>query len=363
MDCPTLPSVHYSEFAERFLKNLQGLRVPMNGSAELTERCNLDCAHCLINRPAADEDALGRELTCGQWCDIIDEIVDAGCLWFMITSGEPLLRPDFIEIYTYAKRAGLLITLFTNGTTITEAMADYLAEWTPFAVEITLYGATRRTFETVTRTPGSYDKCIAGVRMLVDRGLPLKLKTMVLTTNAHELPAMRAFARDLGCEFRHDPGVMPRLDGGRGPLEYRLDPETVVALDQTDEDRWRQFRRAGEKHFGPRNDTERIYQCGAGVCMFHLDAYGRLSPCLTARDMSCDVTEVGFQQGWDGVVREARDMRWTTNSPCRTCELSGLCGQCPGLALLEAGDRETPVEYLCTVTRPRAQALGLVSGT
>jgi len=49
------------------------------------------------------------------------------CLWILFTGGEPLLRPDFLEIYTYAKKKGLLVTIFTNGTLIDDNLADYFA--------------------------------------------------------------------------------------------------------------------------------------------------------------------------------------------------------------------------------------------
>ena len=54
-------------------------------------------------------------------------MVDQGCLWLLLTGGEPFLRPDFLDIYTYAIRKGLLLTLFTNSTTLTPRIADHLA--------------------------------------------------------------------------------------------------------------------------------------------------------------------------------------------------------------------------------------------
>ena len=71
----------------------------------------------------------------------------------MFTGGEIFARRDFLDIYTYAKRKGFLITLFTNGTLITPRIADYLAAWRPFAIEITLYGRTKDTYERLTGIP------------------------------------------------------------------------------------------------------------------------------------------------------------------------------------------------------------------
>ena len=77
-------------------------------------------------------------------------------------------RADFLDIYAYAKTKGFLITLFTNGTMVTPRIADFLAEWRPFAVEVTMYGATRVTYEALTQIPGSYDRCMRGIGLLTN---------------------------------------------------------------------------------------------------------------------------------------------------------------------------------------------------
>ena len=97
------------------------------------------------------------------------------------------MRPDFPELYLYALRRGLLVTIFTNGTLVTDGIAELFDEYRPETVEISLYGMTRETYEKVTGIPGSYDKCIAGIERLVARGIPLTLKTMALTWNQHEI--------------------------------------------------------------------------------------------------------------------------------------------------------------------------------
>ena len=109
--------------------------------------------------------------------------MDEGCRWLLLTGGEPFLRPDFLDIYTNANKKGLLLTLFTNGTLLTPRSADLLAERRPFAIEITLYGATQQTYERITGIPGSYARCRRGIDLLLERNLPLKLKTMVMTLN------------------------------------------------------------------------------------------------------------------------------------------------------------------------------------
>ncbi len=216
-------------------------RVPWLISLELTERCNLRCVHCYVNRPAGDDEVRRKEMTLAEWQGILDQVADAGTLWLLVTGGEPLLRPDFPDFYRYAKGKGLHVILFTNGTLLTPELADLLAEYPPWEIEITLYGATAEIYERVTGVPGSYDRCRRGIDLLLERGLALNLKTMALTLNVHELPAMQRMADDLGVRFRWDPAVHSRLDGDHRPLACRLSPEEIVALERQDPKRMQQW--------------------------------------------------------------------------------------------------------------------------
>ena len=144
MECPYGPDLSYSEFGEQLVSKIGNKRVPISGTVELTERCNLECAHCYINLPADDQQAQRKELTYEQWCNIFDQIAEEGCLSLLLTGGEPLLRPDFLDIYAYAKRKGFIITLFTNGTMLTPEIADYLQEWPPFLVRSPCMESPRR---------------------------------------------------------------------------------------------------------------------------------------------------------------------------------------------------------------------------
>jgi MoaA/NifB/PqqE/SkfB family radical SAM enzyme len=158
----------YSAFSLGVHQRTSGKRVPMEVTIEVTRRCPLECLHCYNNLPMSDTGARAQELTLEEHCKLLDELSAAGCLWLCYTGGEIFARIDFLDIYREAKKRGFLITLFTNGTLITPRVADYLAEWQPFSIEITLYGATRETYEALTRIPGSYDRCIRGIRLLLE---------------------------------------------------------------------------------------------------------------------------------------------------------------------------------------------------
>jgi radical SAM protein with 4Fe4S-binding SPASM domain len=358
MDCPHIPQRSYSEFGRRLNEAAAGQRIPLVVTLEVTERCNLHCAHCYINRPAGDREAQSRELGRQELCDLLDQVAGEGCLWLLLTGGEPFLRPDFLDIYRHAKKVGMLVTLFTNGTTITPAIADALAEWRPSGIEITLYGRTQQTYERVSGVPGSYGRCMAGIELLLARDLPLKLKSTLMTLNQHEVWDMKAYAQGLGLDYRFDPVLNIRVDGDRGPAALRIPPHQVLALDLADAGRVNEWCEFCAKFWGSPPQPEYLYQCSAGLNTCHVDAYGRLSACMMSRADSYDLRRGTFREGWREFMPRLRTQGWSGEARCRDCELFLLCGQCPAWAEMESGDREAPVDYLCHIAHLRAGAFG-----
>ena len=353
----------YAAWSQEFQDRVLPQRVPVSGSIELTQRCNLNCIHCYNNLPVGDKRARRSELTYEEHCRIIDEIAEAGCLWSLFTGGEILIRKDFLDIYTYAKQKGLLITLFTNGTLLTPAIADYLADWRPFSLEISLYGRTRETYEGVTRVPGSYEQCMRGIRLLMERGLPLSLKTMVMSLNKHELWDMKRFVEEeLNLEFKYDAMLNPRIDCSKAPLSMRLSSQDIVALDLKDLKRMKEWRRFCEYFDGPfhrGHRTDRLYPCGGGRSGFAIDPYGKLSLCLLWPGKGYDLKSGSFHEGWEKFLFDMSEQKITHKTKCLTCEIKAMCDTCPATAELESGHAEIPVDFLCEVAHLRAYVLGV----
>jgi radical SAM protein with 4Fe4S-binding SPASM domain len=356
MDCPHIPNIPYNEFSELVHTKAAAGRLPINGTLEITHRCNLRCIHCYCDRPVSKE-----EISLAETCKIIDEMAASGCLWLLITGGEPLLRPDFLDIYLHAKKRGLIVTLFTNGTLLTPQVADALQEYPPFAVEISIYGATRETCEKITRVAGSFDRCKKGIDLLLKRGVPLKLKTMLMTLNQHELWDMKKYAQNRGMTFKFDPFLNPKLNGSQNPCRLRLSPKDVLFFDMDDKERaaaWREFCERPPKPVY----TEALYACSAGRSSFHITPQGELNICLLVPQPAYDLKIGSFGEGWRDAIPRVLTQTRSQEGSCGNCELKMLCANCSGWAALECGDPEKPVPWLCDVAHLRARTFGFKSG-
>jgi radical SAM protein with 4Fe4S-binding SPASM domain len=358
-----LEQLSYGAFSAGVHEHYTGERVPLQVSIEVTRRCPLECLHCYNNLPMGDMDARQRELTKEEHFRLLDELADMGCFWILYTGGEIFARRDFLEIYTYAKKKGFLITLFTNGTIMTEEIADYLKDWPPFAIEITLYGRTRETYEALTAIPGSYDRCLRGITLLKDRGLPLKLKTVATSVNKHEVLAMRQFAEEeLGVEFKVDGQINPRIDCSQSPLAVRLTPEEVVALDMSMPKGMSEYRRLAQHDLQtpliPAR-AESVYFCGGGMNSFAINANGEIGICVISQQDTFDIRGRGVKQVWESALFELRNRKRTRVTKCVECRIQSVCGMCPANGEMENGDKESPVEFLCHVAHLRAATVGI----
>ena len=183
-----------------------------------------------------------EELSSAEILRIAGEAASLGAVWCLVTGGEPLLRPDFPEIYLGLKRLGLLVSVFTNATPVTDEHVALFQRYPPRDIEVTVYGVTKETYERVTRRPGSYDAFMRGLIGCFAGGVKVRLKTVAIRSNMHEMAEIERFCREHTKDYhRFDPVMHLRLDGD--PVRNadiraeRLTPEEIVALEQADEER------------------------------------------------------------------------------------------------------------------------------
>jgi radical SAM protein with 4Fe4S-binding SPASM domain len=346
-------------------------RVPLDFCLEITARCNNDCRHCYINLPADDAGARRQELSLAEIGDVADQAAALGALWCLLSGGEPLLRPDFAEIYLTLRKKGLLVSVFTNACLVSREHVALFTSYPPRdPIEVTVYGVTRDTYERVTRRPGSYAAFRRGLDLLLKNGVKVQLKAMALRSNVHELPAIAAFCRERTTgSFRFDPFLHLRYDGDpRRNAEIRserLTPAEIVAIEQADDERATALERGCGSLIFPAYDGEvcdHLFHCGAGETSFAVsyDGVFHLCPDLWHPDCTYDLRRGSLAEAWNELVPRVREMRSTNPEfleQCRRCPIINLCLWCPAHAHLETGELDGFCQYFCQVAHARAGAL------
>ncbi len=330
-------------------------RQPLSGQLEFTYRCNFNCIHCYCK---GSEDK-ARELTTEEWKKVLDTLGQEGCLFLTLTGGDPLARKDFLEIYSYAREKGFIITLFTTGYTLTEKLVDYLAKFPPNSIEITLNGITRTTYESITRRKGSFCKVIHNIKLLKEKKLRLILKANCLKANKYELGRIKKWTEEtLGkppekkYRFRYDPLIVSRLNQDKTPTNFRLSFEELSEVKKQDADIWREHQNGLCQDFPDiKRDKDFLYRCTSWEQSFFIDPFGRLKFCMFSDKFSVDLKTTFFKDGFYKVFPLLLNERFKTASKCRNCHLRPICYHCPGRAYLETGDEEAPVPYYCELAK------------
>lgn len=364
-------------FASRLLlnefhlwKQLEVKRALCYFDLEITARCNLNCRHCYINRPATDRREEAEELSLGEIKRISGEAVSLGALWCLLTGGEPLLRKDFFDIFLALKKAGLLVSLFTNATMITSEHVRFFKKYAPRSIEVTVYGVTPETYERITRVPGSYNAFRNGLDRLKQAGIPVVLKAMAMRSNLHEMPEIIRFSRENGnFFFRFDPFLHLRYDGdpdrNREIISERLNPDEVVELEISDNPRHNYLKANCSNLVRPEfaEETSRaLFRCGVGKESFAVSSKGILRFCPSLWHPQCifDLSQGNLADAWFGLlgkVRAKESNRAEFLEKCQKCPVINLCMWCPALAYLEKGELDVPVEFFCELAHAREIAL------
>lgn len=349
---------------------IEGKRIPFSFDLEITARCNHNCRHCYINLPAGDKKTAKKELSPEQIGHIADQAIELGSLWCLLSGGEPLLRGDFADIYLMLKKKGLLVSVFTNACLLTAEHIELFKKYPPRDIEVTVYGVTEKTYEKVTRRPGSYAAFRRGLDMLLVTGIQVRLKAMALRSNVGELDAIAAFCRQYTKDyFRFDPLLHLRFDGDPGRnteiIGERLTPEEIVVIEQADEERSKSLKKNCDQLIfpdGEHRNCRHLFHCGAGNSSFavNYDGYFRLCSSLWHPDCVYDLKKGTLAKAWNMHVPKVRAM--TSADPeflekCRVCPIINLCLWCPAHAYLEHGRLDAWSEYFCQVAHARAKAL------
>lgn len=159
-----------------------------------TRRCNLRCLHCYS---ASDSGCGEREMTTDQAKQFLGQLKEAGSPVCLFSGGEPLLRPDLVELLGEAKRIGLPTVISTNGTQIDAAMARRLHDVSLRYVGVSLDGQ-EPFHDRFRQVQGSFQAALRGIEHCRQAGLRTGLRFTITQANADQVPAVFDIARQIG---------------------------------------------------------------------------------------------------------------------------------------------------------------------
>ncbi|MDO4978215.1 MAG: radical SAM protein [Eubacteriales bacterium] len=184
---------------------------PIGGTFELLPLCNMNCKMCYVRMTPEEMQSVGRLRTLEEWTEIGRQAVEAGLLFLLITGGEPLLYPDFLEFYQRLHGMGLVISINSNGTLMTEEIAEVLGIHKPRRVNMTIYGASDETYGRICGNPKGFTQLMHAVELLRRYKVPFKMNFSATPYNIDDLEEIYRITQELDVKLDVAPYMFPPM--------------------------------------------------------------------------------------------------------------------------------------------------------
>lgn len=187
---------------------------------EVTLLCNLRCLHCYSGAATRHPDEFSTE----EAEDVIRQLSDIGVIILGFSGGEPLLRKDWRRLVRLAVDSGMLVSIGTNGTTVTPRIAHELRDLGVHSVCVSLDGATFGIHEQVRQKKGLFPRTITAIDRLVDAGVRVVVGYTPVRYNVQDARSVVDLAYQLGASAVNLSEFVPT---GRGTLYLCLRPDEL----------------------------------------------------------------------------------------------------------------------------------------
>lgn len=340
-----------SLFDDYKVKLWQDVRQPLSVTIELTPHCNFNCIHCYMKNCHSM-----KEMTNERIIDILDTLHEKGILFLTLTGGEVLVRRDFEEIYTYAKKKGFIVGVFTNAYRINDEIIHLFKKYPPLLVDVSLYGADEYTYKKVTGVSGAFEVVIDHCKKMVSEGIRVALKSPIINETLNSLEKMRDIAKKIGVDFRYSFDISPTIDNDKSTEKLEVPVEDMFRAEIHDPAKMRE----GKKNaalINPYCDKQAfpsvpLFLCQIAVNDFFIDYNGRMCPCASFRNAGVELSHEKFDEIWESFGRY-KQMIASEEYQCARCNSRLFCKLCPAEMESYYNDLEAIPSSMCKFAKIR----------
>lgn len=341
-------------------------RIPLTAAFELLPVCNLSCKMCYVRKSMEEVREKGGLIEGRQWLEWAEEAKSIGLLFPLLTGGEPFLHPDLQEIYDGMTDMGMQISMNSNGTMIDEKTVVWLGKKPPTRINITLYGASEESYQSLCGNGDAYRKVRNAVQWLKQYRIPVKFNASITPYNVDDLEALIRYADDMEIPIQVATYMFPpiRRDERMVGRNDRLPPEkAALARVESDflrsEPEWFLGQAERYKRFVPidriKEEEHQIQKmnCRAGNSSAWLSWEGNLTNCGMYNSVNIPLKEKSFVQAWSELTQKTAEI--TYRSFCSVCPNQRLCHSCIAMVKNESGSIDGRPDYLCRMNEAAAK--------
>lgn len=342
--------------------------IPINGTFELTARCNFNCPMCYVHLSAEEQKRRGRELTGDEWIDVAEQAKRAGTVFLLLTGGEPTVHPDFVRIYERLSEMGFYLSMNSNGRLLEGDLLELFMRKPPERLNITLYAVDNEGYRKQCGVP-AYDQVVRNIRALREAGVYVRVNLTITPANQEEMAELVAKGKELGAVIMGTTYLWPqiRVDKNAVGKSFRPSPEEAGramviydSLRMSHEDyiaRGRQLL-AGIPQQAPSDEDCALgmpMRCHAGRATYWIDWQGNMTACAMMPIPATNVLQAGFDGAWQELRKAIAEIRLPPE--CAACKYRRICNPCAAKCYTETGSFHTKPDYVCRYTMSFLEAM------
>lgn len=337
---------------------------PLTVSFELTPFCNYNCKMCYLRINPTE---IGKYQTIQNksfWLNIAEQLKALGCLFILLTGGEPFMHPEFKEIYKGIIKKGFIVTINTNSSLLNDELLRLFKEFPPRRINITLYGASKETYQELCANGNGYAKTIEAIHRLKENGIPVKINGTIVKDNIKEIQDIFSLSDQEQAPIEVTSYLFPALRSCKKDgdiLTNRVSPQIAAQIEweakihekKTTKEAFYEFARQITENECVIGEEIKM-SCRAGKSSAWINWEGKMTPCVFMEQPSIDLKQDTVKDCWEYISKEVGKLPFFTD--CIGCKLKHFCSICYAAAYHEKKATGN-LNYLCEMAKEKKRLI------
>ncbi len=329
---------NYQTIKKEILKVGAKNHIPLVGEFELTSRCNFNCRMCYLGGTFEK-----KSLSYEEWMTLFFEARNEGLLYALFTGGEVFMHPDFCKIYNSVYDMGIKITIYTNGSILTEEILNTLQKRPPEMVAVTLYGDNDDTYEMITGRRG-FETVKENITKLMEANILVAVRTIPLKPIFDRLDSLINVVKDLKLVLGYFLYVSPTYELKSSQLPWRLSPKELLMFEEKI--------RTSFSEFGELKQFDSFESCTALKNSYYISSTMEMKACALAIKPVKKVEKGKLLETFLELGKIWDELDFTE---CSNCSFSKGCIACKARKMLESPS-VTCTDYLVRAATKRTRS-------
>ena len=323
-----------------------------NASIEILNSCSFMCDHCYISKNK-------KSISMSNYKKIINQLVQLNCEEILITGGEPMLHKNFVEMYLYAKKMGLLVSINSNIYLLNNKILNVLSAYPPKVIEISIYGIDNETYLNFTHISNAFSIVDSNIKKLINKNINVNLKTVLTKKSKNYIYQLKEYAEKLNVNFRFDYIIFPNQDKIQINKERCL-PEEIIDVLKKDNEIVSLFKhKVATLNKNIHNNNNNIFQCSIGSNRIFISCNLDLRPCLVV-PFNYNLKNINIKDAYNNFKKIINYYKFSDNNKCRNCYKKSICRYCPGRFYMDTGNYEIVPKFYCELADKIIQEFGKI---